>query len=269
MVKYDARYVWFVLYLILILFTVFPVSLPMEISPPSQAAYDFVESLPDGSLVMCVVEYGGPGVMWHPFAMALLHQLEIKDVRVVFLCDHLPYVTWIDEVIDDSGYRANREYGVDYVNLGFLAGDEAGAAALATDPHGVYVEDYYGNDIDTLEIMDDFNHATDIDLVVTIEDVGLCMAGFMRQWQEPYGVPLFPHVKTGGYRSILTFWTAGNIVGGTDGEIGGAMYENLVGRPGKASAVMTTSSVCHFLFVAMIILGNINYFYKRGKGEVK
>ena len=116
--------------------------------------------------------------------------------------------------------------------------------------------------------MDDFTDANDIDLVVVICDVGLGMPGFLRQWQDPYGVPLFSHTKTGGYRNILNYWTAGDLVGGTDGEMGGAMYELLVGKPGKASAIMTTSSVAHFFFIGMIILGNIVYFYqKRSGGE--
>ncbi|MEM2006647.1 MAG: hypothetical protein QW154_03340 [Sulfolobales archaeon] len=83
-----------------------------------------------------------------------------------------------------------KEYGKDYVYLGYIAGGEAAFASLAKSIKGTISVDNYGNRLEDLSLMKEVDKATDFDLVIIVSSGTDTFSYYIRQWYTPYGVPL-------------------------------------------------------------------------------
>jgi len=259
MVKLDARYGYLAIYIIMFTLATVPIPSPVPILEWTKALYDYVDALPPRSLIVMSSQYGTPGPTFEPFALAFLHHALIKDLRVVMVGPALAVVHWNDLILRGTGWFDTKEYGVDFVNLGYLAGMEAGIAVFASDPHMVFERDYYGNLIEELPIMQDFRSAEDIAFLQIIFDMLPMPIAWVRQWR-PYGVPIGIH-HYGGPGGYLPYYYAGDYIGVSSDLGGGAQYEYLVGKPGLALALTTLSSTMHLLQVGVIVVASVAYWY--------
>jgi len=280
MVKIDRRYGYLLIYIMVFALVTFPIPSPIPILEWTQSFYDYVDTLPPGSLILYSSQYGSAGPTFQPFAMAFLHHCMMNDLRVIGVCPCLIFIDWLDLDFHLAGWidpgvtkpkpgqamTNGKTYGVDFAYLGYLPGMEAGFANLAKDSRMVYKLDYYGNDVETLPIMQDFRSAVDIDLLVVLFDYLPMPIAWVRQWR-PYGVAIGLHhyASPGQY---LPYYYAGDYIGISSDIDGGAQYETLVGVPGLATALMTLSSTLHLLQAAVIIAGSVVlYVTKFGKEE--
>lgn len=259
MVKLDARYGYLLMYIIMFTLATVPIPSPIPILEWTRALYDYVDALPPRSLIVVSSQYGTPGPTFEPFAFAFMHQASINDLRVVMVGPALAVHQWNDLLLRNTGWFDTKEYGVDFVNLGYLPGMEAGIANFASDPHMVFKVDYYGNDIETLPIMNDFRSAEDIAFLQIIFDMLPEPISWVRQWR-PYGVPIGIHHYSGPGQ-YLPYYYAGDYIGISSDLGGGAQYETLVGKPGLATALTTLSSSMHLIQVVVIVVASVAYWY--------
>jgi hypothetical protein len=257
----DARYGYLVLLALMFVMCQVTIPSPIPILRWTKALWDYVEALPAGSLILVSNQYGSPGPTFEPFAYSFMHQCFRKNLRVVVVSPALIFVPWADRVLSDTGWGGGgvgangKTYGVDYVNLGFLAGMEAGIATLAKNPKDVYTSvDYYGKPISSLPIMNDFTGAAAIKIVVVIYDYNPEPYSWMRQWR-PYGIPIALH-HYGGPATWLPYWNTGDLIGVSSDIDGGAQYETLENKPGLASALTTLSSTFFILQAATIVIAS-------------
>ena len=262
----DVRYGYLILLALMFIMCQVTIPSPIPILRWTKALYDYVDALPAGSLILVSNQYGSPGPTFEPFAHAFLYQCFQKDLRVIIVSPALIFVPWADRLLIETGWggggvgAGGKVYGVDYVNLGFLPGMEAGIATLAKDVPAVYnANDYYGKPISSLPIMQDFKSATDIKIVVIIYDYNPEPYSWMRQWR-PYGVPVALH-HYGGPATWLPYWNTGDLIGVSSDIDGGAQYETLVGQPGLASALTTLSSTFFILQAIVIVIASIVFWY--------
>jgi hypothetical protein len=155
-------------------------------------------------------------------------------------------------------------YGEDYVFLGFVAGQETGMRAFATDVRSVMSTDSYGTSFDDLPIMKDFHSATDA--------VGIVCAGnfyseqIIMQIQAVAGVPIVIQASGGGASAGMGFYPE-PVIGMMAGIKGGAEYESLLGRLGLATSTLDGIQAGILGILFFIVLGNIVHFSKRSEGR--
>ncbi len=275
----DRRYGYLLIYIMVFTLTTVPITSPISILEWTRSLYDYVDTLPPGSLILYSGQYGSAGPTFQPFAMAFLYHCMRNNLRLVGVCPSLIFIDWLDLDLHASGWldpgvvkprpgdtmSNGKTYGTDFVYLGFLPGQEAGLANLAKDSRMVYKLDYYGNDIETLPIMQDFRSAEDIDLVLILFDYYPVPISWVRQWR-PYGTPIgLAHYASPG--PYLPYYYAGDYIGISSDIDGGSQYETLVGKPGLATALTTLSSTLHLLQAVVIIAGSVVLYATKFSGR--
>lgn len=266
----SPKPLYFLLILIIAGSFLVPMPFPINISEWTQSAYEFTDSLPPGSVILApnVIEASCWGECGYGWIATWQHYFE-NDYRVVALSLYKDGPLLCERVIDELESRGVQiEYGVNYVNLGFIAGINSAIAALVEPPdglHKVVSTDYFGNSIDTLPLMDEVRCIDQVDLIASIS------SGWGEDWVGlaviPYGAKYMYSIIGAGTPWLINEYDLGLAVGGLGGLKGGAEYEILLGRPGIAVKSMNAISTTHVLIILAIIIGNVAmYMSRRSEG---
>lgn len=243
-----------------------PIGLPIGISSRTRAIYSYIDNnLTPGSPVMIDLSYemASRGEL-EPEVIAIAKQLFQDGHKLVFMGTS----TWAPVVFSlvqsqASDVFAQKEYGKDYVFLGYVAGGESAVISLAKSISKTIAVDNYGHAISSLPLMSTADKATDYGLVFVVSSGTDTFGYYVRQWYTLYGTKLLFGALSVIAPSIEPYVGAGQAIGMISGQRAAAEYELLVGRKGLASASMDAQSFAHGLILAFIILGNVFYLYSR------
>ena len=240
-----------------------PIGIPIKISEGTQSAYDVIDSLEPGSKVVFGFDYSpGNAAEMEPQAIAILKHLLSKDVKVIGISFQAQGPMLAVKAFEAAGWT-EKEYGIDYVNLGYRAGGQGAVAAFASDVPGTFNTDYQGKSVSSFPIMQGVKTAADVDMIITIAPGTPGPEDYVRQVYSTYKTPLVCGVPAVAITQVAPYVQAQQIKGILGGLPGAAEYELLMNQPGKAVAAMDAQSLAHLLIVALIILRNAaNIFSK-------
>jgi len=264
----DVRIIYIVLWIAIGIPLLTPLYLPLATSPDTVKYYDAIEALPQGSVIVLGMDVSpaGYGGELGPQARATMTHLFRKPLKIIFLSywetgSPLIEVAWKDPFVTQA--MASKKYGVDYVNLGYIAGSETGMASFAMDIWKTCEKgDYKGVKLADLPIMANVKNINDIYMLICIETGTPGGPEYLRQWQArnpkmkmmvgSLGVSLpgnLPYIASGQYISLLR------------GGRGATEYQRLLNIMTPADAqgadAMTMS---HVVVLAFLLVGNIGYF---------
>ncbi len=261
--KMDRRVMYWAMFLLIALPYAVPLGLPMQISEYSRGFKTTIDALQPGDAVLVsmdmslgsVSELGG-GVV------ALAKQLSAEGVKVVAVATvaegPLVFDQYFKPVLEEAGY----EYGVDYVNLGYAAGDETMIARIAEGVTGVYSKDYSGKSVDTLPLLQSADSYVNFKLVVTF-DGGTATGFYARQWQAKYSTAVLSVPTAVNFSYFYPLYQAGSVKAILNGPTGCAEYEQLIGAPGVANQGIDALSMGQLVVIAFIILGNVAFLSEK------
>jgi hypothetical protein len=245
--------------------------LHIEVSPTVKAVYDAVESLPAGSKVLVSFDYDPASAPeLQPMALSFFRHCFSKDLKVIIigLWPQGPVQANIalEDVFRDPEIEAkNLEYGEDYVNLGYMAGNEVVIQGMGADIHTTFPADYSGNRTSELSLMKGVKNFDNIDFVYNLS------AGYpgTQEWVQ-FAVDRFHATLGAGNTAVQApgmypYVQTGQLLGVLGGMKGGAEYEIIANRPARAVSYMFSQSVSHAVVVFFIIVGNLAFFATRGK----
>jgi len=247
-----------------------PIGLPVPISRNTKLAYDAIEALPQNSLVLfSSVNAGGNWPDLGIPSVVLTQHLFKRHLKFVFMGfdagGEAPTVqeTMVMPAVDRALGRFGAQYGVDYVNLGWVAGLESGEAAFVNNIRSVVTQDFRGKPIDELPIMKGVNTGKDFQFVIHIgyaEDP-------IRQYVTAFKLPLV--VATWGMMGphYPPYIEAGQMIGLIVGMPGAAEYELLIGMKGEGLKGSDALSMTHLMVATFCILGNVYYFGWKAAGR--
>ena len=276
----DRRIIFFVIGLSVLIPLIKPewVTLPVRPKIHSQIVFDELDKLKAGNKLLLSFEYGPstkPEI--HPMAIALLKHMFAKDIKV--------YATalWADgnfmstDAFAEVSEEFGKEYGIDYVNLGFKPGGEPVVRGIASDIRTLYDADLKGTSIDDIPMMDGIVNIDNFDFVFSLS------AGFpgSTEWVQyacdPKNIPMSTGCTSIQVTDIIPYVENEQILGILAGMPGAAEYESLVdnklremgkiSKPGKATGMMAAQSIAHVMIVLFIIFGNISYYVTRKKSR--
>lgn len=258
--KLDNRWVYALLIVVTVVPTLWPVPLPIRITPHHQTIYEFVESLEPKDVVVISAEYtaGSIGDAEPPLVAMTKHAIQ-KDLRVVFVALSPDGLVAAEKMVDLC-LVAGKVYGEDVVGLGYAAGGEQAIASMVGSFAQTFPLDARGNPIESLPLMSEVKSPKDVKIVLQDTDGDLGPLGWIRQSGIPHKTPIATVVSPIMAPAAMPYYQAGQVIGVGSGLRFAAEYESLINAPGRGTAGMTAQSFSHAYFILLVILGNIGYF---------
>lgn len=262
------------LYLTLVLALLLPLllgeslALGVSISPGAWGFYDALNTLPPGSQVIITHDYDpGTAAELLPQARAILRHLAERGANVVSLSlvPQGPALAQkaLDQTLAASGYN----YGADYLNLGYVAGGEAGLRSLARGSFFALAKDYIGGqDFLNYPLAQEFSSIQDVDLVVVLAATQQDLRLWIEQVQTPFQVQMVAGVSAQVDPSARPYYRSGQIAGLLSGLVGAAEYERITGHAGSALSSAAAQAFGQGAMVIFIILGNLVLILSPGRG---
>jgi len=257
-------------YLLLLLVMIFPLLNPLGIAIKPSAntllAYDYVEKLQPGSSMILFIDYGmGQSAELTPQVIASLKHFAEKDLKL-FAATQVPEMaTALTTYLEQTYGKAEKEYGVDYVDLGYVAGTESAIGAMGDSIIDVFKADVNGTDLTTLPIFKDVTKLPDVDVMFAVTASGTIP--FIRQANAKFGMPIIFSVNAVMGPANVPYVQSGQAVSVLVGSVGAAEYETLINQPGTASAAMDAQSLAHLVIILLIVWGNIGYFMQQRRAK--
>ena len=279
----DRRFIFLLVGFSVLLPKLYPdfFTLPIKASSHSERVFAEIDALENGAKVLVSFEYGPstkPEI--HPSAIALLNHLFSKDIKVYAVA------LWPDgnfmatEAFSAVAEKYGKQYGKDYVNLGYKPGGEVVIKGIVSDIRTLYTVDLNGTPINELPAMQNVNSVVDFDFVFSLSAGTPGSKEWVQYACDPKGVPMSTGATSIQVTDIIPYVENDQILGILAGMPGAAEYEELVRielekkglsiKPGEASSMMSAQSIAHLVIVLFIVLGNITYYLTRNnkKGRI-
>jgi hypothetical protein len=264
-----------VIYGVLFVVTVGAFMLPplpvAHVSPEVRAAFQAIESCPPDKVII----FDSSWAMWTQAEnraqfLALVEHMFRRDIKFVVTSVGLEQFgpKLAQDELDKLAEKHDKEYGVDYVNLGYKsAGGSAvvGAPlgflmdAFARDIHAIFPTDREGTPVSELPLMQRVKNIEDAHLVVCVAyEPPVEWISFVH---AQFGTPLVFACMSITVPRYAIYFEAEQVAGILGGTRGAAEYERLLEleEPGEGTQLMTPQSFVHILMIVFIILGNIGY----------
>ena len=261
----DRRWIFLLMGLLVLYPLMFPLALPLFVSPPVQAFYDGVASIPDGSTVLMSCDYDPGGIPeMVPMTKTALRQLLDKKCKIVIT------VLWnggpglVDRVVRsviETEYPTLK-YGEDWVNLGYKAGNEAVMVLMGQGVANAFPKDYMGNDTRSMPIMRNVRDYSSFPMLVNISSGYPGTKEWVQQVQGRFHLPMVAGVTAVSAPEYYPYLQSGQLKGLLGGMAGAAEYEKLRNEKGSATRGMDAQSLAHFVVAFCIVLGNVVQWQK-------
>lgn len=239
-----------------------PIGFPLNYSAYTNAAFELMNNLPQGSFVLQTVGFN-PAVdaeVW-PQMLALAKHWMSLGLKIIYYPVFQEGVMYASRIEDGVAPEYGYKYGEDYVILPFKAGGETAIAGLG-DFYSFIEKDVYGTPIVQMPLFEDFSGITDLALAVAVtgSEDGYFL---VRHINEPFKIP----VIVGGTAPVLPaigpYLSSGQIEGAIIGLSGAAQYEIMAEVPGSATGAMDAQSMGHLLIAGLVVLGNVGFLAER------
>jgi hypothetical protein len=264
-----------IIFLVLLIVVAIPliVSVPVEIppTPPVIGAHEAVAALEPGDYLMISIDFdatSAPELM--PMLEAVLRQAFGKNVKVVML-GHIAIGLPLGHMaLERIATEMGKEYGIDYVDLGYRPGYIAVMIAMGREIRDVFATDYQGTRLEDMEITRELHSYDDVKLLFGFEH------GAVIDYWVRYAGARFGQKMAFGTTAVMApdaypYLQSDQIAGLIGGLKGAAEYETLIGVQGLGTRGMPAQEWAHLLVIGFIVLGNLGYFFthRRRGGRIQ
>ena len=268
MLSIDRRIIFLVIGLCTLIPLLYPVGLAIKVSPEVKSVYDYIESLPEGSVFLLSLDFDPASKPeLYPQAVALMRHAFKKNLRVIGMTLWLPGTGMANEVVSRVAGEEGKVAGKDYVFLGWSPGGGSVIINMGQDLYKAFPTDYNNQPTRDLEVLKGVQSLRDVNYVVSLA------AGTtgIETWYV-FGKDKYKFELGGGCTGVIApglypLLRSGQINGLIGGLRGAAEYEVLIGKKGKAVAGMDAQSATHFAIILLVILCNVFYFSIRTPGK--
>ena len=254
----------------------FPITFQEHATPVVKNLFDRIENLPSGSTILMSFDFDpamAPEVQ--PMANALARHCLAREHKIVFMCLWATGQSLLNTTLE---YVIRPDFphlvdGVDFVNVGYKAGNEGVLNVIVSDFKKMFPTDVNGVPLDSVEIFDKVGSCKDFDLILT---VGGGRPG-PKEWVlfvgDPADVPIGAGVAAVVAPQLYPYYPR-QVIGILGGIKGAAEYESELvkthprfenmEKPGLR--MMGPQTLAHVVILAFIVIGNIAFFRgRRGK----
>jgi hypothetical protein len=274
--RVDRRWVFLAIALAVVIPLALKVVFPVNTTPIVQHLFDAVEAIPSDGRLLVSADFGPSTVPENqPMLEAVVRHGLHRHLRLYLVSLWATGLPQLD-ALERSVIGADFPYavdGVNWVNLGYKAGNQGVINSAFSDFPGAFPVDLRGKDVRTLPIMSGVERLADFDLIVAIG------SGFpgVKEWiqfgSDPSGVPLGGGVTAVEAPLLYPYYPA-QLLGLMGGLQGAAEYEaalvtvhpEYARSSRQAIQRMGPQTVAHLVIIAFIVIGNLAYLLGRRKG---
>lgn len=272
----DRRWIFLGMGLSIFIPMIFTASCEFKVDQRVQALYDTVEALPAGSTIFLSADFDPASrPELEPFFRANLDHLFRKDIKIVSatLWEFAPPI--VVPILHELAKAHGKEYGVDYVFLGYKPGKELAIKAIGENIPKTFPVDYQGTPVEELPVMQGFKQAKDFPLIVNVSAGFPGTREYVLQIQGQYDLAIASSTTAVSGPDYIPFFKADQLVGLAAGMPGSAQYEKLVwansdppeGTRKLATQAINVLNLGHAFIIALILFGNIAYFLTKPRGD--
>ncbi len=261
------------LFLAVALLVIVPLMMGFHVAPvlPGHRAkgfYNAIEKLPAGSTVLLSGDYD-PGTIAenYPAHLAAARHLMSRNVKIVAIALYPGGPPLTDEVLSIAGAEYDKQAGVDYVNLGYKAGNELVMSRMGLSIPETFPVDRRGVAVSEIPVMAGIRSFNDLDLLVNISAGYPGTKEWVQQVVSRYHIPMVAGVTAVSAPEYYPYLQTGQLQGLLGGMAGAAEYEALVKHPALAMRGMDAQSLAHLFIAFLILLGNLANPPKRDAGK--
>lgn len=268
MIKLEQRhYVFIGLFVVVTLTMLLNVKVDVNISPYTQNMYDYIDSLPEGSTLLLSFDHEASSLPEiKPIALSVLRHAFKKNHKLIGL-SLFPEGTLIGyRLMTNTALEYEKEYGKDFVYLGFRPQYIAAILGMGESIKNVYPLDYLGDDINNFEIMNGVENYDDLAAVISIAD-GSLTTHWIEYGGGRYDIKVLGAVTAAMVTTYDPYLASGQMSAMMGGLRGAAEYEKLLNIEGGGSRGMLAQSGAHLYVIFLILIGNVIYFRSRKKGR--
>ncbi len=264
--KLDRRAIFLVMGFAVLVPLLYPIGLPLRVSPPVVAYYDMIEKIPPGSVVLLSGDYDPSSMAeLQPMTLATLDHLFRRNIKVVSMQLWPGGPPIVDRALQTMAEKHGKTYGVDYVNLGFKEGQIITMVALGSSGfQALFPLDFHGTPVSQLPLMSRVRDYSGLAAIITISAGFPGSKEWVQQVQSRFKKVLGTGTTAVQAAELYPYLGSGQISGMLGGMAGAAEYEKQIDVKGAATAGMDAMSVAHMLVIVSIVLGNIAYLGRRG-----
>lgn len=270
LLRLDRRVIFLLIGAATFLPLLYPVGLPIRVSPEVRRVYDHLEKLPEGSVFLLSFDFepGGKPELY-PMAVALLRHAFQRNLRVIGMTLWPAGTGLAESAFAQVAQEYGKEKGKDYVFLGYAPGEASAVISMGQDFHAAFPFDYYGEKTLESPLLKHIRTLRDVHYVISLS------VGFpgLDTWyvygKEKYGFELGGGCTAVSAPRFYPLLDTGQINGLLGGLRGAAEYEILLGQEGKALAGMDAQSATHFLIIFLIVVCNGVYLLTERKGRAR
>jgi len=264
LLRIDRRVIFLLVAALTLIFIVRPVGLALRVSPEVRSVYDHMEKLPEGSAFLLSMDFdpaSKPELA--PMAVALLRNAFARKLRVMVMTLWVTGTGLAEGIVHAAAMEAEKESGRDYVFLGFTPGSANVILNMGQDLPKTFPKDHFGKPIESLPMMQGIKTLRDVQYAISLGAGSPGCETWYVYGKEKYGFELGCGVTAVSAAGLYPLLQTGQINGLIGGLRGGAEYETLLRRAGKATAGMDAQSATHVLIIVLILLGNVGYLLTR------
>jgi len=261
----DRRIIYGLAIILIGAVIVYPLGLPVTVSDTVQDWYDLIESLPEDGVLWLDVAYSANTLEeLGPMTEAVLYHAFSRGLKVCLMTSWNQGPPMIKRALDKVLPEfPDLEYGVDFVNFGYRAG-EANVVfpRLARSTYETFEGvDNSGKSLDQFPLAMQVKAVTPeyVDLLIVFETGNPGGPQWVQYVGEPAGTDIANGIIAMSVPGALNYLQAGQYKAILPGSRGCAEYESLIGRPGNALAGQDALSIGMLLVTLMIVLGNIGW----------
>lgn len=276
--RFDRRWIFLAMGIAILAPFIKPCNLSSKPQPMVKSAYQAVEDLPDGSVVMVSMDFDPASTPeLAPFLKAVLLQLKRKNIKLVFATTWYaapPLVkrylaAWVDQPIPtapdyegppDRAYVVNK----DYVYLGFREGREAMISRMGKSIWETFdgtTDD--GAPLSQIPWMQKRKALEHFDLIVLIGAGYPGIKEYVQLVQSRYDLDMIGACTAVSTTEYTPYFQAGQLEGLIGGMAGSAEYEVMVGNKSAAVQGNDVLNAGYGVVIVAILFGNFIYFAGR------
>ena len=280
--RLDRRWVFLAMGLSIAIPILLKLRFPEYPGKMAKDTFAAIEAIPEGSPVLISFDYDpASAAELQPMASALVHHCASRNLKMVFTALWPLGKQQADRTIDTVLKPFHPEYreGVDYVQLGFQAGNEGVIKLMATNLPKQYPNDASGEAIANIPLLKDVKDLSAFKMIASVS------AGYpgAKEWVL-YGNGAMPDAfeviagSTGVQVGQLLPYYPQQVEGILVAVKGAAEYEMLVEEKypaadpsviGQGRVRMGPQLVAHLLMIGLIILGNVAMIAGRPRGGAR
>ena len=276
----DRRIIYAILFVVVTMPLVFPSVLKITAMTPVEKLFMAVDNTPDDKAVILDCSYA-PQIKAEvePMSIAILRHAFKARKKILVLSLYVQSIGLatkaLNQVVEEFNsvaqtYEDSLIYGRDYVFLGWQPPPIVPMLGMGENISNVYVIDYYGNQTDTLPMMERIINYDDISILVALSGSTIPIS-WVAYAQNRYGVAVGVGCTAVSGADFYPYYQTGQFTGLMVGMKGAAEYEELVetnhGVKGRrvASEAMLSLTYAHLVIMLFIVIGNIGFFLHRRK----